>query len=351
MGGSFQSDDPNGGAFGTGYSDPVGGFGEHSTDPETGQANSAIGKLWQGFTGKSGPIAPRLPAGMEWLAPFTQNLAQGAPVEYGASTAAQGAGVAGSTALGMTAAGTMPGTAAAWNAGLGGLGEGISTGFMPDLAGIDAILRPGLNRSFASGAADLREQNALMGNLSSTGAGQQMVDYRSQLENGLNQNVAGIYGNALPTSMNTRAGLTTTALGLPGQNAQQIYGPAGQLGLSGQDQVLNAIRTAFMGIGAAPYSGQAASGGNAGLGTAAGALMSKGGCWVAEAILGVDTPETLAARHYVNNIAPDEFRLWYLANGERLAELVKSTPELADILRPLFIAFGDVAMVHIAKAR
>jgi len=326
-----------------------------TTDPETGNANSPIGRFFQGAFGKRGPTTAQLPAGLSWVNDFAGNLAQSAPVNYNASTAAENAGVSGSNALANTASGTQQGTAAAWQGGLAGLGQGLQTGFMPDLGQIDAILRPGLNRSFASGAADLREQNALMGNLSSTGAGQQMVDYRSQLENGLNQNVAGIYGSALPSSIQARTGLTQTALGLPGQNAQSIYAPAAGLGIAGEDQVLNAIRTAFGAIGSSPYTGQQGSNGNGGAGTLMSGILSKGagagagGCWVAEAILGVDTPETLAARHYVNNIAPAEFRDWYLANGERLAELVKSTPELADILRPLFIAFGDVAMVSIAK--
>jgi hypothetical protein len=305
-----------------------------TTDPETGNANSPIGRFFQGAFGKRGPTTAQLPAGLSWVNDFAGNLAQGAPVNYNASTAAEGAGVAGSNALGMTATGTMPGTAAAWNAGLGGLGQGLQTGFMPDLGQIDAILRPGLERSFASGAADIREQNALTGGLSSSGAGQQMVDYRTQLENSLNNQVSNIYGNALPTSINARAGLTNTALGLPGQNASQIYGPAAGLGIAGEDQVLNAIRTAFGAIGSSPYTGQQGSGGSGGGGALAG--LAKG-CWVAEAIFGVDALETHLARHYVNHLAPCEFRDWYLANGEELASRVRMDAALKSRLRPLFI--------------
>jgi hypothetical protein len=280
---------------------------------------------------------------LQWVNPFAQGLATGAPVNYNASTAAENAGVQGSNALGNMAFGTQAGTQAAWQGGLMGLGEGLQSGFMPDLAQIDSILRPGLQRSFSSGAADLREQNALMGNLSSSGAGQQMTDFRSQLENQLNSNVAGIYGNALPTSINARAGLTNTALGLPGQNASQIYGPAAGLGLAGEDQILNAIRTAFGAIQASPYTGQQGSGGNGGAGAAA-SLLSKG-CWVAEAIFGVDAIETALARHYVNNIAPVEFRDWYIEHGREYAKRVANNPELKAHLRPMFLSMARRTML------
>lgn len=305
-----------------------------TTDPETGNANSPIGRFFQGAFGKRGPTTAQLPAGLQWVNQFTQGLAQSAPVNYNASTAAEGAGVVGSNALGMTATGTMPGTVAAWNAGLGGLGQGLATGFSPDLAQIDAVLRPGLERSFASGAADIREQNALTGGLSSSGAGQQIGDFRAQLENNLNNQVGSYYGNAIPASIGARTSLTQTALGLPGQNAQQIYGPASGLGIAGEDQILNAIRTAFGGIQASPYTGQQGSGGSGGGGALAG--LAKG-CWIAEALFGVDAIETHLARHYVNNLAPVEFREWYLANGRELADRVREDAVLETRLRPLFL--------------
>lgn len=318
-----------------------------TSNPETGDANSPIGRFFQGAFGKHGATTGQLPEQLKWINGFAQNLAQGAPVDYRASTAAENAGVAGSGAMQRASTGTEAGSAAAWNAGLGGLGEGIATGFMPDVSQIDALLRPGVERSFASGAADLREQNALMGNLSSSGAGQQMVDYRTQLENNLNNATAGIVGQAMPTSMNIRSGMTQTGLALPGANAQSIWGPSMAGGLQGQQSVLDAINAAFGAIGASPYSAQQGSGGSGGGGAAA-SMLTKG-CWVAEAIFGIDAPETNMARFYVNELAPVEFREWYLTYGQELAEKVKVDPVLREILRPLFLAFGEVATVAIAK--
>ena len=276
--GSFQSDDPNGGAFGTGYSDPIGGLGEHSYDPETGEQNSAIGKLWGGITGKRGPTAPRLPKGFEWMGPLAQALAGGAlqNVDYTGANAAQQAGILGSGATAGATAGTFPGSLSAFNAGLGGLGEGVATGFLPDLNQLDALLRPGVDRSFQSGAADIREQNALTGNLSSTGASQQIGDFRAQLENDLNRNVAGIYGSALPTAMNTRADLTRTGLQLPGFNTQSIYNPAAASGSQGMQNILGAIQTAMSGVSGAPFFANQGSSGNGSAGAIGSALVTGG---------------------------------------------------------------------------
>lgn len=239
-----------------------------TTDPETGNANSPIGRFFQGAFGKKGSTTGQLPAGLKWINDFSKNLATSAPVNYAASGAAENAGVTGSNALGATASGTLPGTAAAWNAGLGGLSEGLSTGFQPNLSQIDAILRPGVERSFASGAADIREQQNLTGGLTGSGSAQQIGDYRAQLENNLNNNVAGIYGASVPASIGARTQLTQTGLGLPGANAQSIYAPAAGQGLQGQDAILEAIRTAFGGIGAAPYSANQGSGGSGAGGSA-----------------------------------------------------------------------------------
>jgi hypothetical protein len=267
----FEPKEGGSGAFGSGYSDPIGGLGEHSYNPNTGEPNSAIGKAWSGLTGKRGPTEPRLPRGFEWMGDFSKQLAMGAPLNYDASTAAQGAGVAGANALGATATGTLPGTGAAWNAGLGGLGQGISTGFLPNLEAIDAILRPGLERSFERGSAALRDQSALTGNLSSSGANRELSDFRGGLENSLNTSVAGVYGNALPTSMNIQSDLTKTGLGMPAMNAAGIYGPAAGQGLQGQQNVMQAIQTAMSAISGAPFSANQGTSGNSG--AAAAGLM------------------------------------------------------------------------------
>ena len=68
-----------------------------------------------------------------------------------------------------------------------------------------------------------------------------------------------------------------------------------------------------------------------------------GGCWVAEAIFGVDSIQTHFARFYVNNLAPKNFHDWYMANGQALATKVDNDPKLKEILRPLFVAFAEDA--------
>lgn len=243
-----------------------------TSNPDTGDANSPIGRFFQGAFGKHGSTTAQLPQNLQWINGFTQNLAQGAPVDYSAPNAAQAAGTAGSNAAGLTSYGTLPGTASAWNTGLTGLGEGVATGFQPSMDSIDAVLRPGVERSFQTGAADIREQNALTGNLSSTGASQQIGDYRAQLENNLNNSIASIYGGTLPSSIDARTQLTQTGLQLPGYNTSNIYTPTSNTGLAGYQGILDAIRTAFGGISAAPYSANQGSGGNG----AGSALLTKG---------------------------------------------------------------------------
>ena len=240
-----------------------------TNDPETGNANSPIGRFFQGAFGKHGSTTAQLPAELKWINQFAQGLAQSGAqnVNYDASNAATQAGVAGSNALTSASTGVGPGTAAAWNTGVTNLQEGANTGFMPGLSYIDSLLRPGLERGFQTGAADIREQNALTGNLSSSGTSQQMTDYRAQLENALSANTANVASSALPASMNIRSGMTNTAIGLPGYQAQSLWSPSMQGGLSGQDAALKAIQAAFSSIGASPYSANQGSGGNSGAGS------------------------------------------------------------------------------------
>jgi hypothetical protein len=68
-----------------------------------------------------------------------------------------------------------------------------------------------------------------------------------------------------------------------------------------------------------------------------------GGCWVAEAIFGKDSPLTHLARFYVNNLAPAAFKAWYLENGQDLASMVRKDPTLRHELTPLFLSFAGEA--------
>lgn len=252
-------------------------WGTH--DPQTGEANTGVGRVWEGITGKHGATAPQLPQGFEWLGPTLQGVGQTAAgnINYDPSNAAQAAGTLGTLGSAGLAGGINPGAVGGtFGNALGSLNEGMQTGYLPDLNQLDAVLRPGLNRGFASGAADIREQNALTGNLSGSGASQQITDYRAQLENQLGSNIAGIYGNALPSSISARSGATQLGASLPALLQQGLYGPMSSLGLQGQQFPLQALGASTGAISGAPFSAQQGSGGNAGLGTALGSYLSKG---------------------------------------------------------------------------
>lgn len=124
-----------------------------------------------------------------------------------------------------------------FNMGANSLLEGLNGGFLPqNLDRIEQGLRPAVERSFERGAASIREQNALTGNLSGSGASQQIADYRGGLEAGLQGQLANIYGGALPAGISAQSGLTNLAtLGIPGF----------QMGLLGQSQGLAQYNQGF----------------------------------------------------------------------------------------------------------
>jgi hypothetical protein len=80
-----------------------------------------------------------------------------------------------------------------------------------------------------------------------------------------------------------------------------------------------------------------------GAGIAAGAGSGAGGCWVAEAIFGVDATETHLARFYVNTMAPGDLHDAYMENGRDLAVMVEHDEDLRGLLRPTFLSFADAA--------
>ena len=255
------------------------GGGEFGTDPKTGNANNAVGQLWQGITGKHGATAPQLPQGFEWLGPVLQQVGTNAAsnVNYGPATTAGQAGQIGSMGGGTLAAGIDPNAVSGtFGNALGSLNTGMNTGYLPSVDSIDAMLRPGVERSFQTGAADIREQNALTGNLSSTGTSQQIGDYGAQLNNQLNTNIAGILGNAVPASISARSGATQVGTSLPALLQQGLYGGLTGLGLQGEQFPLQALGASTGAVSGAPFSAQQGSAGNAGLGTALGAYLSKG---------------------------------------------------------------------------
>lgn len=69
---------------------------------------------------------------------------------------------------------------------------------------------------------------------------------------------------------------------------------------------------------------------------------TQAGCWVASELFGGwYEPQTVAARYYVNNIAPVWFKDLYLSHGEKFAQTLHKHPELKPLIRPLFEHFAE----------
>ena len=249
-----------------------------NVNPSTGQYDHGFERAWSGFSGKSPPTQPQLPQGFKWLGPELKKLFGEAAgnLSFDPSNTAQAVGTQATNQAGGLAGKAATGAGAAFGGGLGNLGEGLATGYMPNLDSIDALLRPGLDRSFERGSAAIREQNALTGNLSSSGASREIADYRGGLENNLNSNVANIYGQNIGQSMGIRSGLTQTALGLPGAVGSTLLNPLIGSGLQGQQFPAQLMGLSTGAIGGAPFFANQGSGGNGAVGSLLGAYMSGG---------------------------------------------------------------------------
>jgi hypothetical protein len=114
--------------------------------------------------------------------------------------------------------GALPGI---FQGGMQNMQQQAATGFLPDFTKqIEGYMRPQMERSFDQGAASLREQAALTGGLSGSGLQFQMGQMRGQLESGLMEQMANIFGGALPAAISARAGATEQMFGLPMQMLQ-----------------------------------------------------------------------------------------------------------------------------------
>ena len=80
------------------------------------------------------------------------------------------------------------------------------------------------------------------------------------------------------------------------------------------------------------------------------AASDPGGCWVAAELYGGwFEPKTIAARYYVNNIAPTWFKDLYLAHGQDFAKMLREHPELKPLIRPLFERFSEEGAKALAE--
>ena len=158
---------------------------------------------------------------------------------------------------------------------------------------------------------------------------------------------SGIYDSGTAASGRLRA-----ASDLSNQNAQFNVGAmqnALNLALSGQAQVQSPA------LGQTSQLGQQLAGLRTNQTTGSGMYPSTGfnagifgtwgssyyGCWVAAEIFdGWHAPKTVAARFYINFVAPIWFTKFYLKYGERIAKFIHNKPILKLALRPLFECFA-----------
>lgn len=255
----------------------MGGLGD--VNPNTGEYSHGFERAWSGITGKHPPTAPRLPQGFGWLPGMLQNLStQGMHnLDFGPSNAAGAAGMLGTAGQAGLAGGiNLNDVLGTFGSSLGSVGEGAQTGFLPSVDSIDALLRPGLERSFERGSAALRDQNALTGNLTSSGASQQIADFRGGLEANLNNEVAGVLQQAIPQSMQIRSGLSQFGTSVPGLLSSSLYGPLASQGLQGQQFPLQAVGLASSALSGAPFFANQGSSGNGLVPAIASAYIGRG---------------------------------------------------------------------------
>lgn len=162
-------------------------------------------------------------------------------------------------------------------------------------------------RQLASSEADAR---------GSTYAGLKGQQYQDSLNNFWNSsNIAS--GNAA-----TAGSTATQSAGNAGSSSAQIYGTAGQYHA-------NPVASSLIGAG-----GQVGA-------AAAGKPPKPPGCWIAEAIYGVDDPRTLLLRHWLNfeftkqNLGRIVMTV-YISVGQQTAWAVRKSGILRAIFRPLF---------------
>lgn len=121
--------------------------------------------------------------------------------------------------------------------------------------------------------------------------------------------------------------LATSAIGLNANAGQQ----AAQFALSSYGTQAQVYNTQMANQSNPWMQGLGMAGGLAGqLGSAA---MLGGVCWVAREVYGEDNPKWMQFRDWVINKASDDFREFYIANGERIAEAIKDKPSVKATIR------------------
>lgn len=131
-------------------------------------------------------------------------------------------------------------------------------------------------------------------------------------------------------------------------NLTTSYNQANQT-MSNQLAGLRSVNSSGSTIGMNPFLKSLETSAGSSLGNAAGQGISGGfgkmmGCWVASEIFGGwYHPKTVMARLYINYIAPNWFKEFYIRYGKKFSEFISNKPMIKIILRPLFEMFVLIA--------
>jgi len=68
-----------------------------------------------------------------------------------------------------------------------------------------------------------------------------------------------------------------------------------------------------------------------------GSLIGGGMCWVARAVFGEKSDEWLQFREFIMHEATPEFRQFYMEHGPKIAERLKTDPQMAELIRHLML--------------
>lgn len=116
------------------------------------------------------------------------------------------------------------------SAGTAALKQGADNGWLNDILGqYESQRAPGIERQYQTGAQDVLSGFSQTGNLTSSGAGQGLVNYRSALDTQFGNELASVFSSAVPSSIGARLG---SAQGLLGEGQRQQGLPLQALGLA-----------------------------------------------------------------------------------------------------------------------
>lgn len=244
--------------------------GRGEVDPQTGQYRSWDERIWSGATGKYPPSEPRLPRGFDWLPGLLSGVAgTGAMnLNYGDLGSTRG-GSAAERLIGSTSPESI---GQAGQRGIDILGNVGSAGNVASIQDqLTQAMLPGLSRAFERGSAQLREQNALTGNLSGSGVQRELSDFYGGLESDTANRIAGL----VPSILGSQAQAGSTLAGLPVNYGTGLYLPGAQSSLNFRQLPFQGLGLATSAIGGAPFFANQGSSGNGAAGGLLGGMFGK----------------------------------------------------------------------------